>query len=497
MKSTRKLAAIMFTDIVGYSHTMSLDETRGLALLEAHNDILTRRIAEFDGKVLKKMGDAVFAEFPTAIDAVNCAIEIQTELKEFNEGKDIDDQILLRIGIHIGDVIVHGDDLFGEGINIAARLETMADPGGICMSQAVNQSVRSQANINPVLVGELKLKNILEKHTIYKIPKFYAEDYLVENPIIEDELDSINYKIKSIKELPPPSRSPLTVGITSFILSIIYLMICIYIGISWITAESKYKFWINDLLDSKNIVLKLQDTEDANIAQIRSLISTRLIRLVGEFQESDTSSIPAVVSINQKKILLYELNRLLESRKPILNKEGLNQLDLPNDIRKLISENPDDGKLKLVNRRLIEHVFQNEIEKWGSENYNIARRFQMLSIEWSIGSTLYEVTLYSVLGIVLIVFMSMRTVSLRTLRIEFEEVKNITHILEYFFTQLGFKPPVKSVNTLTFKAKPSTIITKNALTVTARLDGNRVIITGTYALIRLFQKQLLSFSSEE
>lgn len=119
------------------------------------------------------MGDAVFAEFGSSVDALNCAIRIQEKLKEYNHDKGEDERILVRIGLHEGDVIVRGDDLFGEGVNVAARLEPLADPGGICISEALYQSVRNATKIEAVRVGDVELKNILQKYTIYKIPSLY------------------------------------------------------------------------------------------------------------------------------------------------------------------------------------------------------------------------------------------------------------------------------------------------------------------------------------
>ncbi|MCH7733562.1 MAG: adenylate/guanylate cyclase domain-containing protein [Candidatus Marinimicrobia bacterium] len=206
-ESTRKLAAIMFTDIVGYSHLMSADEKKALELLDKHDQILHQAIINSEGKVLKKMGDAIFAEFRSSVNAVNCAIKIQLTLKEYNEGKPIDDMIIIRIGIHLGDVIVHGDDLFGEGINVAARLEPLAPPGGICLSQAVYQSVKSRTDISAVRIGEVELKNIIQKYTVYKIPPFYAEDLSETTDLEQKEEHLLDFKIKGIQNLPPPSRS--------------------------------------------------------------------------------------------------------------------------------------------------------------------------------------------------------------------------------------------------------------------------------------------------
>ena len=174
----RKLTAIMFTDIVGYSKIMSTNEKIGLELLDAQSELVLPIIKNFNGKILKKMGDAFFVDFSSSINAIECSIEIQKALKDYNASKDSRKKLLLRIGLHIGDVFIKEDDLFGEGINVAARLEPLAEPGGICMSQAFYDSVKVKSDFSAVRVGDVALKNILSKYTIYKIPSFYAEDYI-------------------------------------------------------------------------------------------------------------------------------------------------------------------------------------------------------------------------------------------------------------------------------------------------------------------------------
>jgi hypothetical protein len=174
----RKLAAIMFTDIVGYSRMVSVDERHGLALLERHDELLMPIILKHGGRVLKKIGDAVFAEFTSSVNAVESAIEIQTALKEYNKPKESKDHIVIRIGIHMGDVVVHDDDLFGEGINVAAKLEPLAEPGGICMSQAVYQSVRAHMGVDAIKVGEVELKTIrigfLDVRDVDKVLEYFV-----------------------------------------------------------------------------------------------------------------------------------------------------------------------------------------------------------------------------------------------------------------------------------------------------------------------------------
>ncbi len=169
MEEQRKLAAILFSDIVGFSKIMGEDEESGLQLLEKHDEILTPVIADHQGTILKKMGDAIFAEFISAVRAVECAIEIQKALVDYNRDKAKSEKIIIRIGIHLGDVVIKGNDLFGDGVNVASRLEPLAEPGGICISGAVYQAIASRTDISTRNLGVQELKNIVRDHTIYKV----------------------------------------------------------------------------------------------------------------------------------------------------------------------------------------------------------------------------------------------------------------------------------------------------------------------------------------
>lgn len=229
----RKLAAIMFTDIYRYSRLMSTDEQKAIKMLGKHDAITEKVISSFQGRILKHMGDAVFAEFNSSVAALQCAIRIQEDLKEYNQDKGENERILIRIGLHEGDVIVRGDDLFGEGVNVAARLEPLADPGGICVSEALYQSVRNTTKIEAMKVGEVELKNILQKYTIYKIPSPYPHDPRMEtrHPIQEDPKHG--YRIKKITDLPVRYLSPLEMAISS----ILFCALCIVV-LSYVSAGS-------------------------------------------------------------------------------------------------------------------------------------------------------------------------------------------------------------------------------------------------------------------
>jgi len=158
---TRRLAAILDADVVGFSRLMGLDETGTFATLKAHNsEIIVPSIDRHHGRVVKFVGDGTLAEFASVVDAVGCAMDIQRALFKRNENVEPDRRMLWRIGIHVDDVLVEEDDIFGDGVNVAASLQALAPPGGICVSQQVNDQIRSKLDFWAIDFGNRKLKNI-------------------------------------------------------------------------------------------------------------------------------------------------------------------------------------------------------------------------------------------------------------------------------------------------------------------------------------------------
>jgi adenylate cyclase len=138
----RKLAAILAADVVGYSRLMGTDEEGTLAALKAvRRELADPKIAEHRGRIVKTTGDGLLVEFPSVVDAVRCAIEVQRAMAGRNAEIPVDKRLEFRIGIHQGDIIVDGDDIYGDGVNIAARLEALAEPGGIYVSVRVHEDV--------------------------------------------------------------------------------------------------------------------------------------------------------------------------------------------------------------------------------------------------------------------------------------------------------------------------------------------------------------------
>ena len=157
----RRLAAILAADIVGYSRLMGADEVGTLATLKGHRRELTDpTIAAHRGRVVKTTGDGALIEFASVVDAVGCAVAIQRGMISRNADVPEDKRIIFRIGINVGDVIIDGDDIFGEGVNIAARLETLCEPGGVCISRAANEQIRGKLSLTFADLGEQTVKNI-------------------------------------------------------------------------------------------------------------------------------------------------------------------------------------------------------------------------------------------------------------------------------------------------------------------------------------------------
>ena len=147
---TRRLAAIMFTDIVGFSRQMGADEVHMLRLLDIHNQIIQQVVAEHHGHLIKSIGDGFLVEFPSVVNAVRCAQQIQSQFHAYNLDKKAAEQIHVRIGIHLGDIVEHEGDVQGDGVNIAARLEALAEGGGICIpGPATRRTRRSGCQLLP------------------------------------------------------------------------------------------------------------------------------------------------------------------------------------------------------------------------------------------------------------------------------------------------------------------------------------------------------------
>src|SRR6516225_6660645 len=171
MTESRKLAAILVTDVAGYSRLTGADEDRTLARLRGlRSDLIDPAIAGHHGRIVKRTGDGAIVEFRSVVDAVRCAIEVQSAMVERNAGVSPERRIEFRIGIHVGDVVEEADgDLMGDGVNIAARLEGVAKPGGVCLSEQAFWQIRGRLETTAVDLGAKQLKNIAEPIRVFSL----------------------------------------------------------------------------------------------------------------------------------------------------------------------------------------------------------------------------------------------------------------------------------------------------------------------------------------
>src|ERR1700740_2059852 len=168
--SERRLAAVVAADMVGYSRLMEIDEAGTLARLKTHRiELIDPAVAKNRGRIIKTPGDGMLVEFQSVVDAVACATEIQRRMMRRNADVPPARWIQFRIGINLGDVLVDDDDIFGDGVNIAARLETLAEPGGICVSAAVRDQVGGRLEIKFEDGGEQSVKNITRPVRLYRV----------------------------------------------------------------------------------------------------------------------------------------------------------------------------------------------------------------------------------------------------------------------------------------------------------------------------------------
>jgi adenylate cyclase len=193
----RRLAAILSADVVGYSRLMGIDEVGTLARLKAmRRDIIDPLVSAHSGRTFKLMGDGALVEFASAVDAVTCAIEVQKQVRERNSSSPEDSRIQFRIGINVGDIIVDGDDIYGDGVNVAARIQALADPGGIYISRGAAEQVRDKVPIKIETRGEQTVKNIARPVEVFCIigehrdsiePAVRESETRVQTPTVADK----------------------------------------------------------------------------------------------------------------------------------------------------------------------------------------------------------------------------------------------------------------------------------------------------------------------
>jgi len=212
-EATRQLAAIMFTDIVGYTALMGKDSEKALELIRISKEIQKPLVEKHNGKWLKEMGDGAMAQFSTALDAVNCSIDIQETARAKLDAK-------LRIGIHLGDVAVEEDDVHGDGVNVASRLESIADAGGIYISDAIEKAIQGQSDVQAKYLGEVKLKNVS-----YGVRTYALQGVGLPVPEVKTEKQVSGHFIAELKR-----RGVVRAGATYVVLSLLLILLVPYAG---------------------------------------------------------------------------------------------------------------------------------------------------------------------------------------------------------------------------------------------------------------------------
>jgi adenylate cyclase len=196
--SERRLAAIMFTDVVGFTSLGQTDEALALELLEEHRAVVRPIIAEFRGMEVKTIGDAFLVEFASALEAVRCAVEIQEAMHERNSALPAAKRVQLRVGVHLGDVVHSQGDILGDAVNVSSRIEPLAEPGGVCISGQVYDHVRNKLDVPMVLLEGKTLKNVRLPLNVYKLVMPWEE-----RSVEEPELDTRRVAVLPLKNMSP------------------------------------------------------------------------------------------------------------------------------------------------------------------------------------------------------------------------------------------------------------------------------------------------------
>jgi adenylate cyclase len=190
--STRRLAAILAADVAGYSRLMGVDEDGTLKRLGAiRAEVADPKIAEHHGRIVKTMGDGLLVEFGSVVDALRCAVEVQIATAERNTAIATDNRIEFRIGVNVGDIVVEDGDIFGEGVNVAARLEALAEPGGICVSARVQEDAAGRLDLAFQDIGEQQLKNITRPVRVYRVRPARGSATVTRTPLALPDKPSI------------------------------------------------------------------------------------------------------------------------------------------------------------------------------------------------------------------------------------------------------------------------------------------------------------------
>ncbi len=212
-EQTRQLTAIMFTDIVGYTALMGKDTNRALEIIQQNKQIQKPLVEKYNGVWVKEMGDGTMARFNSALNAVSCAVDIQSASRD-----DFDADI--RIGIHLGDITIESNDVYGDGVNVAARLESIADPGGIYISESIEKAIRGQGSIRSIYLGESILKNV-----DYGVRTYALQGAGLPIPKVKSEEILIGYFWAVMRR-----KSMIRIWITFLLVSIFFILLIPYVN---------------------------------------------------------------------------------------------------------------------------------------------------------------------------------------------------------------------------------------------------------------------------
>lgn len=201
-ETRRKLTTIFSADVQGYSKLMEADEEGTLSTLKRYRDAMARLIEAHGGRVINTWGDGLLAEFPSVVEAVRAAIDVQNELAGYNASRAVETRMMFRIGINLGDVMVEGDDIYGDGVNIAARLQTSAPPGGIVISNTVYDQVRNKLAVGFDFLGQLPVKNIDEG-----VPSYAVR--VGERHERQEQTNAQWGRQPTVQEAPPETQTPI------------------------------------------------------------------------------------------------------------------------------------------------------------------------------------------------------------------------------------------------------------------------------------------------
>jgi TolB-like protein/Flp pilus assembly protein TadD len=209
-----RLAAVLSADAVGYTRLMEQDETETFAALHSHRDAMSGRIREFGGRLVDSVGDGLLAEFSSAIDAVACSVEVQRDLAALDADLAPDRRLPFRIGVNVGDLLVDGDEIAGSGINVAARIQALADPGGVAISGTVFDQVRGRVDLRMDSLGEQKLKNFPRPVRVYRVRDEASAPDMVTPAIATPELDRASIAVLPFANLSGGAEDFLADGMT-------------------------------------------------------------------------------------------------------------------------------------------------------------------------------------------------------------------------------------------------------------------------------------------